>query len=169
MHDPDVIALHPDPKAANELQVCDKLPVPLIRMFGNFTNVAYNLDSAIGCQQQGMVCSGCDMLCKAHDVREVEGHKVALDPNFIQDPQIREWMSKGAKYRLNRDPKGVLVAVREGLGQYIELYAKAFKCKPEQVIKLENWKEKILQLTERNLICQSDKYNEEVRQDEQIK
>lgn len=63
----------------------------------------------------------------------------------------------------------MLVAVREGLGQYIELYAKAFKCKPEQVIKLENWKEKILQLTERNLICQSDKCNEEVRQDEQIK
>ena len=35
LHDPDVIKLHPDPKAADQLQVCDKLTVPLLRVLDN--------------------------------------------------------------------------------------------------------------------------------------
>ena len=168
LHDPTVTVLHPDPKAANDLQVCDKLPVPLLRLLGNFTHVAFNLEDAIDRQKCGK-CPGCELLSKATDTRKVDGHLVALDPDFIPNVQVREWMAKGAKFRLNRDPRGMLVAVREGLCQYIELYLKANKCTPEDTEKLECWKESILKHTQRNLDGLVNNNTQEVLENAQMK
>ena len=141
-HDESVTKLHPDPKAADALQVCDKLTVPLLRKLGNFTQVAYRLQE-VDFQKQEIPCQGCNMLKKATDAREVEGHWVALDPNFINEPRCREWLANGAKYRLDKNSRGVMVAIREGLDQYIEVYLHAYGGKEEDAVKLEKWKGRI--------------------------
>jgi len=149
LHDKSVTGLHPDPEAANSLQVCDKLATPILRVLGNFTQVAYSLQSLKPAnEEQG---EGCNFLSTATDVRWVNNHCVALDPNFIPDPQIRDWVSRGAKFRLDRDPRGVRVAIREGLNQYIEIYVKATKATTEEAMALERWKDKILAMVDTNL------------------
>ncbi len=154
LHDESVTGLHPDPETANSLQVCDKLATPILRVLGNFTQVAYSLHSLNPGNKEG--CEGCNFLSKATDVRWVDNHCVALDPNFIPDPQIREWVSRGAKFRLDRDPRGVLVAIKEGLNQYIEIYVKATKATTEEVLALERWKDKILAMADTNLARETD-------------
>ena len=143
--------------------------MPLLRLLGNFTPVAYNLDVTNNHRKEEVGCQGCEMLRNATDVREVDGHLVALDPDFIADSHVRDWMSKGAKYRLNRHPKGVMVAVREGLAQYVELYIKAFKCDLEQVEKLEKWKNLVIELTQQNLGELHKNSHQEARQNEEMK
>jgi hypothetical protein len=169
LHDPSVVLLHPDRQAASSLQVCDKLTAPLLRILGNFTKVAYEVHSGIQFQEAAGSCRMCALLRGARDCREVEGHLVALDPGFIEDFQVREWLEKGAKYRLDRDPRGVAVAIREGLTQYIEIYGRAYRCTPEQIDQLEKWKEKIIEFTQQNLQTEAASKNEDVQENEKLR
>ena len=161
LHDPTVVQLHPDPKAADNLQVCDKLAVPLIRIFGNFTQVAYDLEQVL--EQQPAVCK-CKVLRKATDCREVDGHLVALDADFIAEKKVREWLAKGAKFRLDRDPRGVGVAIQEALDQYIELYLQVHKENALDALALGQWRNRIVELTEKNWKGQRNSSCQEVNE-----
>ena len=118
-------------------------------------------------QQKGP-CQTCAQLQQATDARTVDGHWVALDPDFIPDKQCREWLANGAKYRLDRDPRGVMVAIREGLDQYIEVYLNANRGKTQDGAKLEQWKDKILELAERNMRQSIAENNQDAKENQRM-
>jgi len=119
LKDPAIISLHPNPRIASQIRICDKMVPPVGLKLANCTEVALGVTSNIpipephGCPCHRILPHCCD---------QVDGHVVTIDYTSIPDPYLQQLFSEGSKYRLNCSPEDILPKLDIGLKEYCDKY-----------------------------------------------
>lgn len=155
LHSPDVINLHPDPAAAANLCICDKLVPPIRTQFCNFTREALQVTSNMPLPP-AQECACRRHLPDCHDF--VDEHVVTVNYNAIPNTSLQHLLWQGSKYRLNFDKSDILPAISLGLSTYIATEcsrASAQRLSAEQMHtfreQLHRWRDAVLNRCRTNL------------------
>jgi hypothetical protein len=161
LKEPAVANLHPDPRRASQVRICDKMVPPVSLKLCNFTEVSLGVTSNTPMPESN-TCACRALLPMCTDL--VDGHIVTVDYNSIPNSDLRHLFLQGSKYRLNYSSHDVIPSLRLGLREYIAKYINTLRKRNAQMdtteieAKLSMWQEEIIRRCKQNLALRTGSY-----------